>query len=99
VICDPQKLDERGCISAPDLIVEVQSPSTAQHDLVTKFDLYEEAGVREYWIIFPGVKGITVFLLQEDGKYDWGTTYEFEGKVPVSIFEGLEIDLEELFEE
>jgi Uma2 family endonuclease len=99
VICDPKKLDNRGCIGAPDLIVEVQSPSTAQRDLRQKFDLYEEAGVREYWVVFPGEKGVTVFLLQENGKFDHGTTYEFEGKIPVSIFEGLEIDLKELFEE
>jgi Uma2 family endonuclease len=99
VVCDPKKLDDRGCIGAPDLIVEVQSPSTAQRDLKQKFDLYEEAGVREYWVVFPGVKGVTVFLLQENGKFDQGTTYEFEGKIPVSIFEGLEIDLKELFEE
>jgi Uma2 family endonuclease len=99
VICDPKKLDGKGCVGAPDLIVEVQSPSTAQRDLKEKFDLYEEAGVREYWVVFPRDKGLTVFLLQENGKFDKGTTYEFTGKVPVSIFKGLEIDLEELFAE
>jgi Uma2 family endonuclease len=99
VICDPKKLDGKGCIGAPDLIVEVQSPSTAQKDLREKFKLYEEAGVREYWVVFPRDKGLTIFLLQEDGKFDKGTTYEFTGKVPVSIFKGLEIDLEELFAE
>jgi Uma2 family endonuclease len=99
VICDPEKLDEKGCLGAPDLVVEVQSPSTAKHDLNEKFHLDEEAGVKEYWVVFPRDKGLTVFLLQEDGKFDRGTSYEFEGKVPVSIFKGLEIDLQELFEE
>jgi Uma2 family endonuclease len=99
VVCDPKKIDEAGCIGAPDLIVEVQSPSTAKRDLSEKFKLYEESGVREYWVVYPRVKGVTVFLLQEDGKYNEGTTYEYTGKVPVSIFDGLEIDLEELFEE
>ncbi|GHV64607.1 hypothetical protein FACS1894199_03260 [Bacteroidia bacterium] len=99
VVCDPKKLDKAGCIGAPDLIVEVQSPSTSKRDLREKFDLYEETGVREYWVVYPRVQGITVFLLQENGKYNEGITYEFTGKVPVSIFEGLEIDLEELFEE
>ncbi len=99
VVCDRTKIDEAGCIGAPDLIVEVQSPSTAKRDLQEKFQLYEESGVREYWVVYPRVKGLTVFLLQDDGKYDDGTTYEFTGKVPVSIFKGLEIDLEELFEE
>ncbi|GHT74211.1 hypothetical protein AGMMS50262_06720 [Bacteroidia bacterium] len=99
VICDPKKLDEAGCLGAPDLIVEVQSPSTAKRDLNEKFFLYEEAGVREYWVVFPRQKGVTVFKLQENGKFDNGIAYEFEGKVPVSIFKGLEIDLEELFQE
>ena len=99
VICDPKKLDERGCIGAPDLIVEVQSPSTAKRDLNEKFNLYENAGVKEYWVVFPKDKAITVFLLQENGKYDKGTTYEYEAQVPVSIFKGLTIDLKELFED
>ncbi|MDR1527462.1 MAG: Uma2 family endonuclease [Dysgonamonadaceae bacterium] len=98
VVCDPDKLDNAGCIGAPDLIVEVQSPSTARRDLREKFDLYERSGVREYWVVFPRDKGITVFTLQENGKYNKGKAYEFTGKVPVGIFEGLEIDLKELFE-
>ena len=97
VICDPQKLDERGCIGAPDLIVEVQSPSTAKRDLNEKFNLYESAGVKEYWVVFPHDKAITVFLLQKNGKYNEGITYGYEGKVPISIFKGLKIDLKELF--
>jgi Uma2 family endonuclease len=98
IVCDCKKLDERGCIGAPDLIVEVQSPSTAKKDLNEKFFLYEEAGVKEYWVVYPKEKALTVFLLQENGKYNDGTTYEYERKVPVSIFKGLEIDLKELFD-
>ena len=98
VICDKSKLDEAGCIGAPDLIVEVQSPSTAKRDLREKFDLYEQSGVKEYWVVYPAVLGLTVYILQENGKYDEGTTYEYSGKVPVGIFDGLEIDLKELFE-
>jgi Uma2 family endonuclease len=97
VICDPDKLDDKGCIGAPDLIVEVQSPSTAKRDLNEKFYLYEEAGVKEYWVVFPNDKALTVFLLQDNGKFNEGTLYEYEGKVPVSIFKGLKIDLKELF--
>ena len=99
VICDPKKLDEKGCIGAPDLIVEVQSPSTAKKDMNEKFFLYEESGVKEYWVVYPKEKALTVFLLQENGKYNAGTTYEYEAKAPVSIFKGLEIDLKELFED
>ncbi|MDR1610144.1 MAG: Uma2 family endonuclease, partial [Candidatus Symbiothrix sp.] len=64
VVCDPEKLDDRGCIGATDLIVEVQSPSTAKRDLNEKFFLYEESGVKEYWVVYPMEKAITVFLLQ-----------------------------------
>ena len=99
VICDLSKLDDRGCIGAPDLIVEVLSPSTLKYDWNYKFNLYEAAGVREYWIVDPKTKVVNVFLLQPDGKYDLGTVYEYNQKAPVHIFEGLEIDLNELFEE
>jgi len=102
VVCDPAKLDYRGCIGAPDLIVEVQSPSTAKRDLDEKFHLYEQAGVREYWVVFPKEKAVTVFLLQADGKYDMGTTYEAlnnDKKIPVDTLKGLIIDMDELFED
>ena len=98
VICDLSKLDDKGCIGAPDLIVEVLSPSTLKYDWNYKFNLYETAGVREYWIVDPKAKVINVFLLQPDGKYDLGTVYECNQKALVHIFEGFEIDLNELFE-
>ena len=98
VICDLSKLDEKGCLGAPDLIVEVLSPSTLKYDWNYKFNLYERAGVREYWIVDPKPKNVSVFLLQPDGRYDLGTIYECNQKAPVHIFEGLEIDLNELFE-
>ena len=99
VICDLTKLDDRGCIGAPDLVVEVLSPATLKYDWNYKFNLYEKAGVREYWIVDPKGKLVYVFLLQPEGKYDNGTVYECNQKAPVFIFEGLEIDLNELFEE
>ncbi len=97
VICDPKKLDDKGCLGAPDLIVEVLSPSTGKHDLNEKFNLYEATGVKEYWVVYPDSQALNVFILQPDGKYDKGTTYEKKGKVPVPIFKGLEIDMEEIF--
>jgi len=97
VICDLSKLDKQGCIGAPDLMVEVLSPSTAKYDKEKKFNLYEKAGVREYWIVDPKTKTVHAFLLQPNGKYDFGTVYECTQKAPVRIFEGLEIDLKELF--
>ena len=99
VICDLTKLDERGCVGAPDLIVEVLSPSTMKYDWNYKFNLYEKAGVREYWIVDPKAKTAIVFLLQADGQYDMGTVYEGDQKAPVTIFDGLEIELNDIFED
>jgi len=96
VVCDPTKIDDTGCLGAPDMIVEIQSFSTAKYDLTVKFNLYEQSAVREYWVVHPFEKGIEVFLLQPDGKYDEGTKYE-SGKIPVFIFDGVEIDFEDIF--
>jgi Uma2 family endonuclease len=96
IVCDLSKLDQRGCLGAPDFIAEIQSPATAKYDLNEKFNLYEAVGVREYWVVFPADKEIQIFLLQPDGKYDKGTLYE-TGKIPVNIFDGIEIDLSDVF--
>ena len=53
VVCDPSKLDDAGCVGAPDLIVEILSESTAKKDKTNKFELYQECGVKEYWIVSP----------------------------------------------
>ena len=98
VICDHSKLDENGCLGAPDMIVEVLSPSTAKKDWNDKFFLYEENGVREYWIVHPLDKTVHAFVLQNNGKYDAGNVYEREGKVPVHIFDNYPIDLDDIFE-
>jgi Uma2 family endonuclease len=98
VVCDPSKIEEDGwCIGAPDMVVEVQSRSTTRYDTGKKFKLYETSGVREYWVVYPyGKKRVEVFLLQPDGKYDDGTLYT-TGKIPVHIFDGYEIDCEDIF--
>ncbi|MDR2040791.1 MAG: Uma2 family endonuclease [Tannerella sp.] len=96
VVCDLTKLDERGCLGAPDLIIEIQSPSSAKYDLNTKFNLYEAAGVREYWVAPQTAGYILKFVLQSDGKYDEGTVYE-KGKIGSTVLEGLEIDLNDIF--
>ena len=97
VVCDLSKLDERGCCGAPDMIVEILSPSTGKKDMTEKFVLYEESGVKEYWIVYPDSKAIAVYLRQDDGKYDAGTIYELEGAVPVHVFDDHPIDLKDIF--
>lgn len=63
VICDPAKIQERGCFGAPDWIIEILSPHTAKKDLNDKYDLYEESGVLEYWIVDPIHRAVEVFSL------------------------------------
>ena len=67
-MCDPSKLDDTGCKGAPDLVMEILSPSTTRHDRFTKVNLYQRARVREYWIIDPADRSVQVFVL-EDGRY------------------------------
>jgi len=97
VVCDLSKLDERGCCGAPDMIVEILSPSTMKKDVTEKFALYEESGVKEYWLVHPKEKAINVFLLQEDGKYDAGVTYEWVKQIPVHIFDNHPVNMDDIF--
>ena len=68
IICDESKLDAKGCIGAPDMIVEILSPSTSRKDKFIKFQRHQDAGVREYWLIDPESRTMAVHLL-ENGKY------------------------------
>ena len=67
VVCSSDKLDKYGCKGAPDLTLEVLSPSSTRHDLLVKLNLYQRAGVREYWVVSPEDKTVNVFLLDGDG--------------------------------
>ncbi len=98
VVCDSSKLDEKGCVGAPDMIVEVVSVSSAKKDLDYKFNIYEESGVAEYWLVYPKDKSITIYLLDEKGKYQLKYIFTNEGKVPVTTVAGLEIDMEDVFD-
>ena len=97
VVCDTSKLDDRGCVGAPDLAIEILSPSTSAHDRVRKFKKYLQHGVREYWIVDPDSKTLSVNVLSE-GKYV-AAAYSDEDAVPVHVLEGCTIDLSEVFRE
>ncbi len=99
VFCDEKKLDDRGGNGAPDLVVEILSPSTAAKDLKEKFLLYERAGVKEYWVADPANKTLTAFILGDDGTYARGVVYAGKDVLKTTLFEDLEIKMEEVFEE
>ena len=96
VVCDKSKLDKAGLVGAPDMAVEILSPSSGYHDSIRKYNLYKKAGVREYWIVEPESKTVVVNVLK-DGKYV-RTDYEAPDAVPVSVLEGCVVDLGEVFE-
>lgn len=88
VICDKNKLSERGCNGAPDWIIEIISPSTQSRDYLKKLWLYQKAGVREYWIVNPITRVVNVFDFEHDEK---NIQYSFDNDIPVCIYEDLSI--------
>ena len=97
VVCDPSKLDDHGCKGAPDMVVEILSPSNRRHDCVKKMHLYQRAGVKEYWLVDPAEEFIMVFLLAEDGVYSLRKTYTREDAAKVNVLEDCQIDLTLVF--
>ncbi|PAV28257.1 hypothetical protein CIL05_17985 [Virgibacillus profundi] len=97
IVCDKSKLDDAGCKGSPDLVMEIISPSTARKDKIEKFNKYEQAGVKEYWIIEPQEKIVSVFTLQENQGYGRPNLYSDEDQVKITIFEDLKIDLKLVF--
>ena len=95
IICDESKLDERGCLGAPDLIVEILSPGNSKTEMLNKFELYQESGVREYWLVEPSQNAVLIYVLDETGKYV-GLQPAVES-VQSSIFPELKIDLGQIF--
>lgn len=97
VFCDKTMLDDRGANGAPDLIIEILSPSTASKDLKEKFFLYEKVGVKEYWVVDPANRTLTVFVLDKESKYPRGVVYAGEDVLKPLTFDGLDIKIKELF--
>ena len=96
VVCDESKVDRRGVHGAPDLIIEILSPATARYDKLIKFNLYQQAGVQEYWLVDPVTRTVCVYVLQ-DGAYHTGTVYSDNMTVPVSVLNDCHIDLARVF--
>jgi Uma2 family endonuclease len=97
VVCDSEKLDDLGCVGAPDLIMEILSPSNNKKELQNKYEVYEESGVPEYWIIHPYEKTLLVYTLIK-GKYQPSRLFTLGDQVPSQCIEGFVLDLDEVFE-
>jgi Uma2 family endonuclease len=96
VICDVHKLDEKGCIGPPELIIEIVSKGNTKRDVQQKFDLYEENGVLEYWIVQPGDGTVSVFDLINE-KYTLRKIYSEEDEIEVAVIPGLRLDMKMVF--
>ncbi len=97
VVCDKNKLDDRGCTGTPDLIIEILSPSTAAHDLKEKRKLYETHGVAEYWLVHPTDKIAMIYRLDENDQYNKAEIFTKKDKVQSKIINDLVIDLNNIF--
>lgn len=97
VICDRKKLDDRGCRGAPDWIVEILSPSTADKDLRIKTALYERHGVRELWIVHPTDQTVMVFTLDTAGAYGKPRFFGAQDSIPSAVFPDLVVDMKAAF--
>jgi Uma2 family endonuclease len=98
VICDKSKLDERGCLGAPDLMVEILSPGNSKKEMREKYDLYQEAGVREYWVIDPEHAIVLQYVLQEKNQvYQASRPFTDEDILRSAVLHGFEFELKQLF--
>ncbi|MCH7402747.1 Uma2 family endonuclease [Belliella kenyensis] len=97
VVCDPSKLDDLGCVGAPDLVIEILSPGNNKKEIQHKFEVYEESGVKEYWLIHPNECTLIIYSLV-DGKYQGSRLFTFGDIVTSEAVEGFELVLDDVFE-
>ena len=98
VFCDRSKLDDKGAHGAPDLVVEVLSPSTMAKDLKSKLLLYQQFGVKEYWLVNTALNTVEVLTLDPTGKYTPGKQYDMHDTLTSPTFDGLSISLNPIFQ-
>jgi Uma2 family endonuclease len=98
VICDPRKIDKRGCLGAPDLVIEILSEGNNREDTGEKFSIYEAAGVPEYWIVHPAEQTVTVYTCNEKGRYVGSPPYAIGTAIQSPTLHPWELAVEEVFE-
>ncbi len=100
IVCDSSKLVERGCVGAPDMLIEITSLHAVRYDSIDKAELYAKAGVKEYWIVDPISQFVDVLLLDTTiGAYRLSASYTRQDSAPVNTLKGLCIDLSRVFPE
>lgn len=99
VICDPKKIDTKGCIGAPDIVIEILSPGNNKMELLHKYGIYEEFGVKEYWVVSPGDKTLLKYTLDVKGKYQASKLFTLSEKVYSEVLPGFELDLDAVFDD
>lgn len=99
VICDLEKMaDPRSCLGAPDIIVEILSPGNNKKEVKTKYDLYEEFGVKEYWVVYPSEQIMMRYVLTEKGKFvNEGGAMTSGDKIVTPILPGFELAMDDVF--
>lgn len=97
LVCDKKKLNDRGCMGSPDLVIEILSPYTSKKDLDEKFHLYERSGVEEYWVVDPGSCSLQAYSLDESGKYINDIVFVHEGIIRTKFLKDFSINLADLF--
>ena len=95
VVCDRKKLDDKACNGAPDLVIEITSPSSISYDCILKYRKYLQAKVREYWIFDPESKVVNAFVLRDDNYI--ASIYDENDKLPSKVLEGFILNLSEVF--
>lgn len=98
VICNHELLDEQGCNGAPDWIIEIVSKGSRQKDIKIKYQLYQESGVTEYWLVYPYEQMVHQFVLDQNGHYQLKAMYVSPDTVSSHLFPELAVDLKEVFE-
>ena len=99
VVCDKSKLDARGCIGAPDLVIEILSPGNTKMELLNKYRVYEEFGVKEYWVVSQSDQSILIYTLNDSGKFQPSKIFTHSEKITSLVLPGFELELDDVFED